>query len=125
MKLHELLQQMQEVQRNIKVSEPFICGGVPRDRYMNRIDLISDIDITNGDKTIEYLSQEFYEFLSKKYNVKRSIASDGHSTIYIGNFKMDFSSNFNVPNIEKYLDKLNIKNPTDLQKEVFSRDFTC
>ncbi len=38
---------------------------------------------------------------------------------------MDFSSNFNVPNIDQYLNKIGIKAPTDMQREMFSRDFTC
>ena len=38
---------------------------------------------------------------------------------------MDFSSNFNAPNIDKLLLDLGIKNPTNIQREMFSRDFTC
>src|SRR5258708_6294374 len=125
MKLRELLQQIENVQKKIGTSTVYICGGVPRDRYMNRLDNIEDIDLTSGDATIEYTSQEFELELRKKYNVKRTTAADGHSTIYLGSFKMDFSSNFIVPGIEQYLLKLNIKNSKDMQKEMFSRDFTC
>jgi hypothetical protein len=125
MKLRELLQQMLDVQKKIGASTPFICGGTPRDRYMGRLDNIADVDITTGNKTVDYLSQEFYTKLGQKYNVKRTEANDGHSTVFLGSFKMDFSSNFNAPNIEQYLLQLNIKNPTDMQKEMFSRDFTC
>ena len=125
MKLRELLQQMLDVQKKIGASAPYICGGTPRDRYLGRLDNIADIDITTGDKTIDYLSQEFYNLLGRKYNVKKTTSTDGHSTIFLGSFKMDFSSNFNVPGIEQYLLKLGIKNPTDMQKEMFSRDFTC
>jgi len=125
MKLRELLQQMKEVQTKIGASEPYICGGTPRDRYMGRLDNIADIDITTGDKTVEYLSQEFEIALRKKYNVKRTTSNDGHSTIFLGSFKMDFSSNFNAPGIDQHLLKLGIKNPNDMQREMFSRDFTC
>lgn len=92
---------------------------------LGRIDQIADIDITNGDKTIDYLSQEFYLELRKQFNVKRTTAQDGHSTIFLGNFKMDFSSNFNVPGIDKLLLQKGIKQPTSMQREMFSRDFTC
>ena len=38
---------------------------------------------------------------------------------------MDFSSNFNAPNIESLLVNKGIAKPTEMQKEMFSRDFTC
>lgn len=116
---------MKEVQQKIMVSEPFICGGTPRDKFLKRLDNISDLDITTGDKTVDYLSQEFFSGLKKDYNVIRKSMEDGHSTIFIGNLKIDFSSNFNVPNIENILKKNGINNPTEMQKEMFSRDFTC
>lgn len=122
MKLQELLQQIKNVQERIKASEPFICGGTCRDKYMMKPGNIKDIDITTGDCTVDYISQEFAIEFSKKYNIVRKIMEDGHSSIFIGNLKVDFSSNFIVPNIEKLL---KIKNPTNLQKEIFSRDFTC
>lgn len=116
---------MKEVQQKIGSSEPYICGGTPRDRFMKRLDNISDLDLTTGDKSIQYLAQEFGQELSKKYNVTTRFHDDGHGSIYIGSFKMDFSSNFNVPNIDKILLTKGIKNPTEMQKEMFSRDFTC
>lgn len=125
MKLRELLDQLMEVSDKIGTSTPFICGGTPRDRFMNRLDHISDIDITTGDKSVDYLSQEFAIHLQKKYNITRKTMDDGHSSIFIGNLKLDFSSNFVVPNIDSLLNSKEINNPTDLQKEMFSRDFTC
>ena len=116
---------MVEVQKNIGASKPFICGGVPRDKYMGKLENISDLDITTGDQTVDYLSQELALELSKEYNITRKPMPDGHSTIFIGNLKMDFSSNFNVPGIENILNRLGIKNPSDMQKEIYSRDFTC
>lgn len=125
MKLRELLQQMTNTQQKIGSSEPFICGGTPRDRYLKHLENISDLDITTGDKTVDKLSEEFAEDLSLKYNVIRRTMDDGHSSIYIGSFKMDFSSNFNVPNVDALLLKQGISNPTEMQKEMYSRDFTC
>lgn len=125
MKLRELLREMKEVQQKIGSSEPYICGGTPRDRYMKRLDNISDLDITTGDKTVQFLAQEFGTALSKKYNVTTRMHDDGHGSVYIGSFKMDFSSNFNAPNIDKILKEMAIDNPTEMQKEMFSRDFTC
>lgn len=125
MKLRELLSQMQEVQEKIGSSEPYICGGTPRDRYLKHLENISDIDITTGDKTVAYLAQEFATQLRKKYNAEIKTMPDGHSTIFIGNLKLDFSSNFNVPGIDATLHKIGVQHPTEMQKEMFSRDFTC
>src|SRR5271154_5798378 len=125
MKLRQLLQQMQQVQEKIGASPAFICGGTPRDKFMGRLDNVADIDITTGDKTVDYLSQEFAIQLRKKYNVTRKTMDDGHSTIFIGNLKVDFSSNFIVPNIDQYLKQTGIDNPSNMEREMFSRDFTC
>lgn len=116
---------MKEVQEKIGASKPYITGGTPRDRYLKHLENISDLDITTGDKTVDYLSQEFAIELRRKYNITRKTMEDGHSSIFIGSFKMDFSSNFNVPGIEQILTSKGIPRPTDLQKEMFSRDFTC
>lgn len=125
MKLRELLNRLQVVQKKIGASEPFICGGTPRDRYLGHLENISDLDITTGDKSVDYLSQEFAISLRKEYNVTRKTMDDGHSTLFIGNLKMDFSSNFNVPNIDAILKSMKITHPTEMQKEMYSRDFTC
>lgn len=116
---------MKKTQEEIGASVPYICGGTPRDKYLKRVNDIADLDITTGDKTVDYLSQEFELKLRKQFNVSRKTMSDGHSTIFIGNLKVDFSSNFNVPGIDSYLSKLNILKPTNMQREMFSRDFTC
>lgn len=116
---------MQELQVSIGASPFFICGGTPRDKYLGRLDRISDLDITTGDKTVDYLSQEFFAELKKQYKVSRKIMTDGHSSIFIGNLKIDFSSNFIIPEINDLLIKKGIANPTSLQKEMYSRDFTC
>ena len=125
MKLRELLSEMKRVQTVIGSSVPYICGGTPRDKYMGRLDNIADLDITTGDKTVDYLSQEFYLDLRKRYNVTRKTMEDGHSTVFIGSLKVDFSSNFIVHNIDFILSKMGIDKPSNMQREMFSRDFTC
>jgi poly(A) polymerase len=124
-KLKELLGLLKQTASNIEVAIPFLCGGTPRDKYMGRLENIADLDITNGTSTINYLSQEFAIQLRKHYTITRKTMEDGHSTIFIGDLKMDFSSNFVVPGIEGMLQKIGIAQPTDMQKEMFSRDFTC
>lgn len=116
---------MKKVQENIGASAPYICGGTPRDKYMGKLENLADLDITTGDKTVDYLSQEFYLELRKKYNVTRKTMEDGHSSIFLGSLKVDFSSNFTVQNIDYYLNQKGITTPSNLQREMFSRDFTC
>jgi hypothetical protein len=124
MKLRELFQELTEVQKELGIAPVLICGGTARDKYMDKLENISDVDLTNGEKTMDYLSQELVIQLRKKYNVTRKIHKD-HSTIFVGKLKLDFSSNFMVPNIDAILAKLGVTNPTDLQREMYSRDFTC
>lgn len=116
---------MKRVQENIGASPPYICGGTPRDKYMGKLENVADLDICTGDKTVDYLSQEFYLELRKRYNVTRKTMEDGHSTLFVGSLKVDFSSNFMVHNIDHYLNQKGIKEPTNMQREMFSRDFTC
>jgi tRNA nucleotidyltransferase/poly(A) polymerase len=125
MKLRELLALIEETSIEHKTSRPYICGGAPRDRFMNRLDSLNDIDITTGDATVFKLAKEVFLKLKKKYKVYYKVAKDGHASIYIGSGKIDFSSNFNCPNIDGYLKEKNIEFPTDMQRELFSRDFTC
>lgn len=116
---------MKDTQEEIGASEPYICGGTPRDRYLGNLQNIADLDFTTGDKTIQYLSQEFGQRLAKKYNIMIQNHNDGHSTMTLGKFKMDFSSNFIVEGIDAILAKLGVTKATEMQKEMFSRDFTC
>lgn len=116
---------MKRVQEQIGSSVPYICGGTPRDKHMGRLDNIADLDITTGDKTVDYLSQEFYLEFRKRYNVTRKTMEDGHSTLFVGNLKVDFSSNFIVNNIDPILRQMGFDNPSNMQREMFSRDFTC
>jgi tRNA nucleotidyltransferase/poly(A) polymerase len=125
MRLKDLLNIMQNIAKEKLISPPMICGGTPRDKLLGRLDIVSDLDITTGDKTVSYLAKELSIILSKKYNIITKTMDDGHSSIFIGNLKLDFSSNFNIPNIDKILYNIGIKDPTSMQKELYSRDFTC
>jgi poly(A) polymerase-like protein len=125
LKLRELLNLLQQTATDIQVPIPKICGGASRDKYMGHLENLSDLDLTNGEKTIDYLSQEFAIKLRQKYNVQRKVSDDGHSTIFVGNLKMDFSSNFLVPNIRDILQKMGYNGPSPFLQEIYSRDFTC
>lgn len=124
MKLTQLLSIIDEMHIKHNTSVPMICGGIPRDKYMNRIDNVNDIDITTGDASIHMLANEVLFKLRQNYLVKSETAKDGHQTIMFDKTKIDFSSNFRMPNIDFYLHKNGIE-INDLNGEMLSRDFTC
>jgi tRNA nucleotidyltransferase/poly(A) polymerase len=122
MNLKELLYIIDETANNKGISRVFICGGTPRDKILNRLEKMVDLDITNGDSSIHDLGKE----LSLKIpNCNYKVFPDGHSQVTIGKFKIDLSSNFKVPGIKMMLYKAGINKPTDMQCELYSRDFTC
>src|SRR5258708_3064275 len=127
MKLRDLLQLIKNVAAGNDINEPMIVGGIPRDRLLDLIrpDELNDLDITTGNKLIHNLGRELELELKKQYTIKVKQGDDGHlSIIFPGNkFKLDCSSFFTLPNIYKLLLKKGIKTPTDLQREMFSRDF--
>ena len=126
MKLKDLLNLMEKLRQRSDISPIYLTGGTPRDKILGLIpNEVFDIDITTGDSSIHNLAKEFSIALSKNYNITSRQMDDGHTSVFVGNLKIDFSSNFEVPHIEKLLIEKGIDNPTDIQKEMFSRDFTC
>jgi tRNA nucleotidyltransferase/poly(A) polymerase len=124
MKLSELLNLIAQIADEKGISTPAICGGTPRDKVLGKISELNDIDLTTGDQGIHYLAKE----IAIKLKVQKSnylVMPDGHARILIGGLKLDFSSNFNIPNIDEILKKKNIINADSMQKELYSRDFTC
>lgn len=124
MKIKNLILAINKIHKINGTSQPFICGGLVRDKVLNRLSKVADIDLTTGDSSINIIADELYRFLIKEYTVSRETKSD-HQTIKFTNLKIDFSSNFIIPNINQFLIKKGITNPTTLQQEMFSRDFTC
>lgn len=100
-----------------------IVGGLVRDRVLGNLkNTFSDIDITTGTNT-QYLAKDFAMELRKLMPVKTKTAIDGHVSLYLRDFKIDFSSNFRTPNIKKILQIKGIQNPTEMEQELYSRDF--
>jgi tRNA nucleotidyltransferase/poly(A) polymerase len=129
MKLRELLDLLKNVGDANGISDIKIVGGTPRDKVLHLIKPgeMNDLDLTTGNKNIHNLAVEVGIELKKRFNINTKKGDDGHTSIHFpgDGFKLDFSSFFVVPEIEKLLLKKGISNPTDLQKESFSRDFTC
>lgn len=115
---------MEQIAVANKLSTPRLVGGCPRDKFLGKLNDISDLDITTGDTSIEYLVKELSIFLNKEYNFRLKKNPTGYTTLTLGNLKMDFSSNFLVPNIEQILDGMGIKGSSPMMQELMSRDFT-
>jgi len=121
MKLSELLQTLDKTAKDYDISKPYIVGGLPRDKAFGAISSIKDIDITTGDKNSFALAMAASRIWSDAHF---RAYDDGHSSIDFKNIRLDFSNNFNLPNIEDTLKEMGINNPSDTEKEVYSRDFT-
>ena len=125
MRLKDLLQSINNIANNIHTSPPWICGGTPRDKVMGKLSNIADLDLTTGDNTVHYLAKELAVLLGRHYSFDQKNMPDGHISIHLGNLKIDFSSNFIAPDIDNLLKSQGISAPTPIQREMFSRDFTC
>jgi len=125
MKIRELLKLIDRISKEEGTSEPFIVGGVPRDKAMGRIEEIQDIDLTTGDDSIKRLADAVNRVLVANYpDVNMKTFPDGHSQINMNGMKVDFSSNFNSPQIKELLNRAGVDNPDSMTKELMSRDFT-
>lgn len=134
MKLLNILQIIEKVAKDNNFSRPLIVGGVPRQKMLQQfelgvlnLDTLHDVDITTGDNDVHLLAKAAALELRKQtdHYIPTRQANDGHFSIYFKNdFKLDFSSNFLIPNIENILLEKKIK-PTPMRQELYSRDFTC
>jgi tRNA nucleotidyltransferase/poly(A) polymerase len=120
MKLKDVFDTINVTAKEVGSSTPYIVGGMVRDIMLGNIDKIKDVDLTCGDKTSNQLGQAL---VTKFDGAKYTTFNDGHGRLSFERFDIDFSNNFNVPNIESILAKQNIKS-TSIEKEMFSRDFT-
>ncbi len=124
MKIRELIKLVDLVHKKHKTSKPWICGGLPRDKYLDRLSSAADVDFTTGDASVENLSIETFNLLKNKFSIKREVKVDGHSSIYFKNMKIDFSSNYIDPRAEAHIKSIG-KKPTPILLESYSRDFGC
>jgi len=126
MSLKMLLKLLYEVSIKEGTSPPLIVGGLVRDRVLGNLKKsFNDIDITTGDATVFNLAKAYSIELREHMPLLVKSATDGHVTIYLKDFKIDFSSNFRTPNIDKILKIKGIENPSNIEKELYSRDFFC
>jgi len=121
MLLSELLNTLGDLAKKNGLLEPYVVGGLPRDKLFGVATQVKDVDITTGDKGSFALamlaSKEWPDAQFRSYD-------DGHSSLDFKNIRLDFSNNFILPGIEAELAKNGMSELTALQKEMFSRDFT-
>lgn len=121
MLLSELLAELDKIAKNNNIVNVFVVGGLPRDRAFGLSNSIKDIDVTTGDEHSLGLAIAAGDFWKDAHF---KIFDDGHSSLNFKNITIDFSNNFNLPGIEEELKSMGIENPNDLEKELYSRDFT-
>jgi hypothetical protein len=63
MKLIYLLKIINETAIENGLSQPYLCGGLPRDKAINKNIHLNDVDITTGDATVHVLSKKVHEKL--------------------------------------------------------------
>ena len=124
MKLEEFLISIKDLAAKNGLSEPYIVGGVVRDRILGKIGTpseIKDIDITTGNKD----SQKLGILIKQTYpEADYRVFDDGHSAVNLMGIHIDLSSNFIIPGIDQELQRLGIKDIDDMKREVYSRDFS-
>jgi len=124
MNVDEILSGVEKVADRLKLSQPFIVGGVPRDRLLGKRGTksqIKDVDITTGDKDSVKLAEAVGRYFPDS-NLRTY--DDGHSSIDVEGLHIDFSSNFKAPGVEDELKKMGVSNVDDMKLEIYSRDFT-
>lgn len=124
MNIDDILSKMEKIADRLKLSQPFLVGGVPRDRVIGKLQKpsdIKDVDITTGDldilKLAKGVARVFPDNNFRTYD-------DGHSSVDIYGLHVDFSSHFVAPGIEEELQKMGISDINDMKLELYSRDFT-
>jgi tRNA nucleotidyltransferase (CCA-adding enzyme) len=114
---------MDKIAKQKGYAKPYICGGLPRDKVLNRIERVVDLDLTTGNKDIHSLAQDTANILK----LPLKVLPDTHSQLHIPDLdlKIDFSSNFVIPIINQIFNKNNFHPKSPMYYELYSRDFTC
>lgn len=120
MKIRELLDIVANLADTHNIHTPYIVGGIPRNIILDVLNNLHDIDLTTGYDDVHQLA----DLLASYLGVEAKLMKDGHKKIVYEGISIDFSSNFKYENISEILAKVGIKDPDELTKETYSRDFT-
>lgn len=119
MSINKSLELLDTLAKENGLSRPYIVGGVPRNAKLEGTHELSDIDITTGDDDVHKLARLFADAVGKD-----AIWQKDHYTIIHNDIKYDFAKHTPHPGITDLLKAKGIENPTEMEKEVYSRDFT-
>lgn len=120
------LNSLLEVAIQNNLSTPYLVGGLPRNILLSKSDpslkkgSIRDVDITTGNFDVKPLAEAF----AKKFGGELLQLEENHIEVKYRDVMYDFSKNIRYKDIDQWLYSENIRTPTDLQRETFSRDFT-
>src|SRR5271168_3226487 len=99
MNINSLLKLTNLLAEKNNISQPYLVGGVPRDRFLGKIKEpkeIKDLDLTTGNVDAVQLGK----LVAKSLDVKNyRLYDDGHSSLSINGVMVDFSSHFIIPGI--------------------------
>lgn len=119
MNSEELYSEILEISEKNIIKTPHVVGGIPRDLIISgRSADNKDIDITTNFSDVTRLAILFAE----SSNFRFRMFKDGHVSVFLNNYAVDFSSNFISDDAVEYSKSI-IKNDESL-KEAYSRDFT-
>lgn len=116
--MKEILDTLLTIADKNMIPTPYIIGGVTRDLYLKINEKERDIDITTNSSDIARLA------ILYAWNQKRffEVFDDGHISVYLKKYKIDFSTNFISEEVLKYLRSTDKDDPA--LYEPYSRDFT-
>jgi hypothetical protein len=103
MSIKDVLLSLKILSKNNGLSEPYIVGGLPRDKLLDMSRKVEDVDLTTGDESIHKLA----EVAVNEFKVEPTKFPDGHYQLIIDGTKYDFSSNFNSKDASFFLEKPN------------------
>ena len=125
MTLADTLSILQSVAKQLDLSQPYVVGGLPRNILLSKLNPqadpwgTSDVDITTGDDDVHALAKAFAARVGGEL-----LPVEDHFKVRYRHRTFDFSKNLRYPDVIERLRNLGITNPTELQTETFSRDFT-
>lgn len=115
MSIKETLKIVSDMADLYKIDKPYIVGGLPRDMYLQREIKTTDVDLTTNSSDVLRLGV----LCADKLNFPFELSDDGHVTVFLLDYDLDFSSNFVSQKVVEWLD-----GKFKGFEEAFSRDFT-
>lgn len=118
MNLFEAFQIINAIAKDNGINRPFLVGGAVRQLLQGNTEF-NDFDIATGHDDINALAK----LTAEHFGVRIKTLQSGGKQMILDQVKIDFSSNFRYPNIDRLLKEREI-HASEINKEIYSRDFT-